>query len=224
MSNDRAADDQTTADHALAELVMAWGRGRAVSRITAPPVPVPGGFEVAVGPPSTEVRQVFHTCTAESLAAAAERHSEPGRQIMIAGPAALLREAVPASWTMDEAGHLMTAGFAPTAYRVPDGYRLAIETEGALTVARAFHRNGDLAASARLGRSGEFGVFDKVVTAPAHRRRGLGLTLMRALSGHAAALGMTWGLLVGTDEGRALYEHLGWTRVSDFPGARSERA
>nr|WP_255671948.1 GNAT family N-acetyltransferase [Glycomyces amatae] len=116
----------------------------------------------------------------------------------------------------------MTTAFAPTAYAVPDDYRLTVETEGALTVARAFHRNGDLAASARLGRSGGFGVFDKVVTAPAHQRRGLGSTLMRALSGNARALGMEWGLLVGSDEGRALYEHLGWTYVSDFPGARSK--
>ncbi|MCC3761635.1 GNAT family N-acetyltransferase [Glycomyces sp. TRM65418] len=208
--------------HSIPDLVMAWGRGRAVSRLTAPPAPVPGGFEVAVGRPSREIRQVFHTYTAESLAAAAERLSEPGRQIMIAGPRDLLRESVPATWTMDAAGHLMTVGFAPTRYEVPDGYRLSVETEGALTVARAFYLTGDLAASARLGRDGAFGVFDKVVTDPAHRRRGLGATLMRALTGHAVALGMQWGLLVGSDDGRALYEHLGWTFVSDFPGVRSK--
>ncbi|MCD0443238.1 GNAT family N-acetyltransferase [Glycomyces sp. A-F 0318] len=208
--------------HSIPDLVMAWGRGRAVSRVTPQPVPVPGGFEVPVGPPSAEIRRVFHTCTAASLAEAAERLSAPGRQIMIAGPTGLLRESLPSTWTMDPAGHLMTTAFAPTAYAVPDDYRLTVETEGALTVARAFHRNGDLAASARLGRSGGFGVFDKVVTAPAHQRRGLGSTLMRALSGNARALGMEWGLLVGSDEGRALYEHLGWTYVSDFPGARSK--
>jgi GNAT superfamily N-acetyltransferase len=209
-------------DHSVPELVMAWGRGRAVSRLTEPPVAIPGGFEVEVGRPSRDFRQVFHTCTAESLAAAAERLSEPGRQIMIAGPTALLRESVPATWTMDPAGHLMAVAFGPTRYGVPHEYRLSIETEGALTVARAFYVTGDLAASARLGRDGAFGVFDKVVTDPAHRRRGLGSTLMRALSGHALSLGMRWGLLVGSDEGRALYEHLGWTFVSDFPGAHSK--
>jgi GNAT superfamily N-acetyltransferase len=214
--------NRTPTGHALSELVMAWGRGRAVSRITPQPVPIDGGFEVAVGPPSAEIRRVFHTCTAASLAEAAEQLSAPGHQIMIAGPGDLLRESVPSTWTMDDAGHLMTVAFAPAAYAVPEGYRLVLETEGALTVARAFHRNGDLAASARLGRSGAFGVFDKVVTAPAHQRRGLGSTLMRALSGSAHGLGMRWGLLVGSDDGRALYEHLGWAFVSDFPGARSK--
>lgn len=220
---DHAASDHPVPDHGLPDLVMAWGRGRAVSRLTAPPVPVPGGFEVEVGPPSREIRQVFHTWSAESLAAAAERHPEPGRQIMIAGPRRVLRESVPATWTMDPAGHLMTVAFAPARYRVPDDYRLSVETEGALTVARAWYLTGELVASARLGRDGEFGVFDKVVTDRAHRRRGLGAMLMRALSGHAVPLGMRWGLLVGSDEGRALYEHLGWTFVSDFPGARSKQ-
>jgi len=211
-----------TLDHSIPDLVMAWGRGRAVSRQTAQPTPVPGGFTAAVGRPSREIREVFHTYTPETLAAAAERLSEPERQIMISGPTALLREAMPSTWTMDDAGHLMATRFAPTRYAIADSYRLSIETEGELTIARAFYDTGDLAASARLGRSGEFGVFDKVVTNPAHQRRGLGSTLMRALSGHAVSLGMQWGLLVGSDEGRALYEHLGWTFVADFPGARSK--
>ncbi len=60
------------------------------------------------------------------------------------------------------------------------------------------------------------------MTDPKHQRRGLGSTLMRALSNHALGLGMSGGLLVGSDEGRALYEHLGWTRVADFPGACSK--
>ncbi|MDA1360363.1 GNAT family N-acetyltransferase [Glycomyces luteolus] len=213
----------TPTGHPLPELVMAWGRGRAHSRITAQPEPIDGGFRVAVGPPSTEIRQVFHTYTPGSLAATAVRLDEPGNQVMIAGPSALLASVVPATWTMDEGGHLMAVAFGPAAYAVPEDYRLLLDTEGPLTVARVFHRNGDLAASARLGRDGEFGVFDKVVTAPAHQRRGLGSLMMRALTVSAYAQGMRFGLLVGSDDGRALYEHLGWSFVSDFPGARSKR-
>jgi GNAT superfamily N-acetyltransferase len=213
----------TPTGHPLPDLVTAWGRGRAHSRVTAQPEPIDGGFTVAVGPPSPETREVFHTYTPESLAAAAQRLDVPGNQVMIAGPTALLASVVPSTWTMGDAGHLMTAEFGPASYTVPEDYRLLLEADGPLTVARVFHRNGDLAASARLGRDGEFGVFDKVVTAPAHQRRGLGSLMMRALSGSAYAQGMRFGLLVGSDDGRALYEHLGWSFVSDFPGARSKR-
>lgn len=206
----------------IPELVMAWGRGRAVSRLTPQPTPVEGGFQVDVGIPSRQIRQVLHTYTPDSLAALAERWSVPDRQIMIAGPSETLREAMPSTWTMDPAGHLMVTDFAPACVTVPDSYRLTLETEGDLTIARAHYVTGDLAASARLGRTEEIGVFDKVVTDPKHQRRGLGSTLMRALSNHALGLGMSGGLLVGSDEGRALYEHLGWTRVADFPGACSK--
>lgn len=213
----------TPTGHPLPDLVMAWGRGRAHSRVTAQPQPIDGGFEVAVGPPSAEVRQVLHTYSPDVLAATAQQLDTPGHQLMIAGPSELLRASVPSTWTMDEGGHLMATVFEPAPYDVPAEYRLVVETDGPLTVARIFHANGDLAASARLGRDGGFGVFDKVVTAPAHQRRGLGSTAMRALSGTAHALGMRFGLLVASDEGRALYEHLGWSFVSDFPGARSKR-
>lgn len=214
----------TPTGHTLPDLVMTWGRGRAHSRITAQPEAIDGGYRVAVGPPSAEVREVFHTYTPESLAATASRLDRPGSQIMIAGPTALLDAVVPSTWTRDEGGHLMATVFTQDAYAVPADHRLVVETEGPLTVARVFHRNGDLAASARMGRDGEFGVFDKVVTAPAHQRRGLGSLVMRALSGSAYAQGARFGLLVGSDEGRALYEHLGWSFVSDFPGARSKAA
>ncbi|SDK56458.1 Acetyltransferase (GNAT) family protein [Glycomyces sambucus] len=209
--------------HTLSDLTMTWGRGRAHSRITAQPEPIEGGYRVAVGPPSTEVREVFHTYTPEGLAATVARLDTPGNQVMIAGPNELLESLIPASWTMDQGGHLMSVVFTPAGYAIPEGYRLIVETDGPLTVARIFHANGDLAASARLGRDADFGVFDKVITAPAHQRRGLGSTAMRALTWHACALGMRYGLLVASDEGRALYEHLGWTFLSDFPGARSKQ-
>jgi len=204
--------------HSLPDLVMAWGRGRAVSRPTPPPTAVPGGFRVHVAASSGRIRHVLHTFDSDRLGRIATEQTAPGSQIRIAGPTSVLHEAVPPEWVMDAAGHLMTVPFAPRPAEAPEDYRIEVTDEGDLTVARALHRGGE-AASARLGRSGEFGVFDQVNTDPAHRRRGLGTAIMEALSNRALDLGMTTGLLVGSDEGRALYEALGWTYRSDFPGA-----
>lgn len=200
------------------DLVMAWGRGRAVSRLTPPPTAVPGGFRAHVDASSGRIRHVLHTFDPGLIGRIAAERTAPGGQIRIAGPTSVLHEAVPSEWVRDAAGHLMTVPFAPCPAEAPEGYRIEVTTEGDLTVARALHRDGE-AASARLGRSGEFGVFDQVCTGPAHRRRGLGSAIMKALSNRALDLGMTTGLLVGSDEGRALYEALGWTYRSDFPGA-----
>ncbi|WP_026923800.1 GNAT family N-acetyltransferase [Glycomyces arizonensis] len=205
--------------HSMPELVMAWGRGRAVSRLTPPPVGVPGGFRAFVDAPTRRIRHVLHTYSPEFLGRLAAEQTAPGSQIRLSGPTAALRAALPPDWVSDDAGHLMTASLTPHRAEVPEGYRVEVTTEGELTVATVRDANGEAAASARLGRSGEFGVFDQVQTSPAHRRRRLGTAVMRALSNRALELGMTVGLLVGTDTGRALYETLGWTFRSDFPGA-----
>ncbi|GAB3653877.1 GNAT family N-acetyltransferase [Glycomyces tarimensis] len=211
-----------SAAHSIPELVMAWGRGRAVSRLTPQPVAVPGGFRAFVDADRARVRHVLHTYTSEDLRLLAKARTAPGEEIKIAGPRAMLSDVLPADWVMKEAGHLMTTPFTPAAAEVPAGYRIEVTTEAELTVAVARDGDGEAAASARLGRSGEFGVFDKVQTEVSHRRRGLGSTVMRALTSRAAELGMRTGLLVASDEGRALYERLGWTYRSDCPGA--ERA
>ncbi|MFD9068413.1 GNAT family N-acetyltransferase [Kitasatospora purpeofusca] len=52
---------------------------------------------------------------------------------------------------------------------------------------------------------------DQIETAPAHRRRGLGSVVMRALEDAGHRHGAATGLLVATPEGKALYSTLGWT-------------
>ncbi|MDO3701713.1 GNAT family N-acetyltransferase [Micromonospora sp. C28SCA-DRY-2] len=53
----------------------------------------------------------------------------------------------------------------------------------------------------------------------AHRRRGLGSVVMAALHRHAARRGARTGILVATDEGRALYQRLGWVVHTEVSGA-----
>ncbi|GAA2706666.1 GNAT family N-acetyltransferase [Actinoplanes palleronii] len=67
-----------------------------------------------------------------------------------------------------------------------------------------------VAASGRLAAAETSGVVDQVETAAAHRPRGLGSAVLRALGNRAVGLGLTGGILVATDEGRALYRSLGW--------------
>ncbi|WP_225881891.1 GNAT family N-acetyltransferase [Streptomyces aureocirculatus] len=59
---------------------------------------------------------------------------------------------------------------------------------------------------------GETVVVDRVVTHEPHRRRGLGGFVMGALTDEALNRGATLGVLGATEDGRALYETLGWRR------------
>ncbi|MFK3984972.1 GNAT family N-acetyltransferase [Micromonospora sp. NPDC050397] len=200
------------------ELVTAWGQGWAVSRNTEAPTGIPGGFRVDVGLPNHRVRHVLHSCDADSLSRLGRTLTAPGTWIKACVDPAVFRAALP-NWTVDVAGYLMTARFTAGTVEPAVPYTTRIVTEGRTVVATVLDATGQVAASARLAPAGEFGTVDKVQTEPAHRRRGLGTVVMRALADHAVRQGMRTGILVATDDGRALYRALGWTVRSDMPGA-----
>ncbi|WP_166378787.1 GNAT family N-acetyltransferase [Catellatospora methionotrophica] len=204
---------------ALPDLVTAWGRGWARSRGVPRLVSVPGGFRADVGLPGHRVRYVLHTWDGALLAAYGRRIAAPGTWIKISGRSADLRGALPPRWTLADTGHLMSTPFTAGAADVQAPYAMRVTTAGDVVVATVVDGAGDTAASGRLARAGEFGIIDRVETAPPHQRRGLGTAVMRALSDHAARNGMSTGLLVATDDGRRLYSSLGWSVRSEIAAA-----
>ncbi|MFB9239415.1 GNAT family N-acetyltransferase [Plantactinospora siamensis] len=201
---------------ALPDVVMSWGRGWAVSRGVPSPVEVPGGFRADVGRPGHRVRYVLHTWDSGRLSALARRVTAPGTWIKAAGRAAELRGALPAGWTMDSSGHLMTARLTVGVADPPPPYRIRVALDCAVVVATVVDGDGGTAACGRMAPAGGCAIVDQVQTHPAHRRRGLGASVMRALSDHAARSGLGTGILVATDDGRRLYQTLGWTLRSEI--------
>jgi GNAT superfamily N-acetyltransferase len=63
-------------------------------------------------------------------------------------------------------------------------------------------------------------VFDRIETAPAHRRRGLGAWVMAELGRLVVERGATTGLLVASPDGAALYRRLGWTELAPVRSLR----
>ncbi len=204
---------------ALPELVLAWGRGWAVSRGVPGPVEVPGGFRADVGLPGHRFRYVLHTWDTETIASLARHNSEPGTWIKVSGRATDLRSALPYLWTMDSAGYLMTTRLTVGTKNPPAPYETRVATDGEVVVATVVDATGAAAASGRLAPAGEYGVIDQVETVPAHRRRGLGTTVMWALSDHAVRNGLGTGILVATEDGRRMYRALGWTVRSEIAAA-----
>jgi GNAT superfamily N-acetyltransferase len=82
-------------------------------------------------------------------------------------------------------------------------------TEPALTFFAA-KRDADVVAVAATSRVGNLVYLDLMATSSAHRRRGIGYALLaHALAEHATT-GATHAVLVSSDEGRQLYERLGF--------------
>ena len=69
---------------------------------------------------------------------------------------------------------------------------------------------GSVAAEGTVGVLDEEAVFDAIETSPRFQRRGLGRCVVAMLTSYALDRGATHGVLAATDQGRLLYESLGW--------------
>jgi len=104
----------------------------------------------------------------------------------------------------------------------PSGYALDVITDNHVLIGEAVTvPDGIRAADARMAVTGRDAITDKVATEPAHRRRGLGATLMAALAERAVRSGADTGLLIAADEGRRLFEAMNWETVVPVTVAHS---
>ena len=217
MSND---DSRDFAHH---EIFMAWIRGWAHSREVPPPVPHADGFRIEVGLPLQAARYVFpHPSPA--LRELGRTVVQPWVFLKACATSEQLRELLPAHWRIEDQHWMMTCDARPFtgAAALPPGYVLRVDDDSART-GRAHVRidapDGTPAASGHIGLHDPLAIYDRIETGPAHQRRGLGRAVMHALQALAHAHGRHAGALVATDQGRCLYESLGWRLHAPWAGA-----
>lgn len=105
---------------------------------------------------------------------------------------------------------LMTRSLADHPRRtVPAHYRIAT-SEAEVVVADVRYESDEQAASGQVAVTDRDAVFDRIETASAHRRRGLGSLVMATLAEEAVARGAHHGILLAGVAGQALYASLGW--------------
>jgi GNAT superfamily N-acetyltransferase len=196
------------------DIFLAWIRGWAITREVAPPVPHADGFRTDVGAPRQVARYLFSQ-PSPTLRELAARVTTPWVFLKACATGDELRALLPAPWQMQPDGFMMTCGEAPFPARaaLPAGYALHVADDCART-RRAHVRidapDGGVAAEGHLALDERRAIYDRIGTAPAHQRRGLGGAVMHALQALAHAHGRHAGVLVATPAGRALYESLGW--------------
>jgi hypothetical protein len=145
--------------------------------------------------------------------------SAPLNFIKVCGTDDDLRNALPPNWQVISIGYLMAAGSEKKPMRqLPSGYSLQTQLDGPVVAVRILAPNGSLAASGFAAETADVFVYDQIVTAPEHGRRGLGNIVMHTLGTHRKS-STAPEILVATDDGRALYTSLGWHVLSPFSTA-----
>ena len=202
------------------KLLCAWLAARSIARGLALPIADHGGWRVETGLPDEIRRHVFAGPSAE-IHKLAITINQPHILIKMCGSGEQLLRLLPPRWQLLPGRFLMTqAGNAgkPAIPGLPVEYRLEISTIQAIRVARIFAKDGSVAASAKAVEYAGVFIFDNIVTAPAHRRRGLGRALMAALASTQIDAGAR-RVLVATEDGSKLYSSLGWQIQSPYSTA-----
>lgn len=199
-------------------LVRGWLAARSLARGLPQPVADHGGWRVDTGLPTETCRHVFaHVCP--GLRTLADRIDAPLVFLKLCAGRDLLRALLPPRWHVEPPNRMMVRDGPPgRPPPLPTGYRADLSMAGAVAQARIVAPDGDLAASGHAaGLDGVF-VYDRIVTAEAHRRRGLG-TVVMAMLGTARRSPDARQVLVATDAGAALYATLGWRVYAPYTTA-----
>ncbi|MGW7245046.1 GNAT family N-acetyltransferase [Streptomyces decoyicus] len=197
----------------IPELVRTWASGWALSRKTPRPVEHPWGLYIEVGTPGQVGRHVLPCADESAVRDAADSVTVPHTWLKVPMAPEEAGQWLPPGWVADkeESGHLMAADLRTTTAPVaPKGYTATGESRDGVVHVRVYDASGECAAQGQMAVLGRAVVVDRVTTEEAHRRRGLGNFVMRTLIDHAVDGGADLGVLGATDDGRALYETLGW--------------
>ncbi|MEV4149440.1 GNAT family N-acetyltransferase [Amycolatopsis sp. NPDC049691] len=191
------------------DILGAWVRGWVVSRAVPEPVVEPDGFRIDVGLPGHRVRYLLRSPPA--VAARAWTVAEPGTWLKTCGARAAVLAGLTPEWEARATEYLMTfdGGIPPA--EAPTGYEVTVRGDGPVWSV-AVTSGGDEAARGWVAVAGGVAVFDRIVTEPAHRRRGLGRVVMHRLG---VAAGARTNALLASEAGRGLYGALGWRVASE---------
>lgn len=199
---------------ALDPLLFAWLAARSIARGLPLPVASHGGYRVDTRSDTETARWVFAK-PGPALEALARAIHAPRHFVKSCVTPDALHAVLPGGWQVQPPGYFMIAEDAPHELALAAGYQLETERQGAVIAVRIIAAGGDLAASGHAAETAEAFIYDRIITAEAHRRRGLGAAVMAALH-RTKQRRDTPELLVATEDGRALYTSLGWRVLAPF--------
>jgi len=205
------------AESTLEDKLRAWLSARSIVRGLPAPVADHGGYRVDTDSDTEARRWVFSRPTA-GLAALGVTIQQPRHFLKLCGSADDLRGILPDRWKIQPPGYFMQAGEPAAERPVPEGYTVTIDRIGDIARVRILSADDHLAASGHAVQTRDAFLYDRIVTTPEHRRKGLGFAVMTALR-RARHLPETPELLVATADGRALYASMGWRILSPYSTA-----
>ncbi|RWX02496.1 GNAT family N-acetyltransferase [Flavobacterium cerinum] len=193
------------------EIIEKWLKGWTLSRELPLPIKYKSGFKVDVGFEKQRTRYVFPELNDDLIQLSKSIH-EPWIFLKVCTSPDKLKSVIPEKWIIQPQGYML-ACFHPMNARnvsLSTDYRLELAEYNSTSVIRIVTLTGELASIGRVVLVDDLAVYDRILTESNHKRKGLATFLMKELEKIALSKGISNNFLVATEEGKSLYESLGW--------------
>lgn len=196
-------------------IIESWLKGWSLSREVPLPVEFKSGFKVDVGDEKQKIRYVFPKLN-DDFIELSDSIDEPWVFLKVCASVDEINRNIPEKWTIEPQGFLMTCFRSMDFLDVSlqQDYHLEFEHYHSTFVVKIVTQSGELASTGRVALIDDFAVYDRIVTESHHQRKGLGTFLMKELEKISLSKGISKKVLVATEEGKLLYQSLGWELYS----------
>ncbi|HEX8331068.1 MAG TPA: GNAT family N-acetyltransferase [Segetibacter sp.] len=196
-------------------IIEKWLKAWSFSRELPSPTKFKSGFKVDVGYEKQKARYVFPNFN-DDFINLAKSIVEPWVFLKVCAAPGELKYVLPQRWEIQPQGYMMTCfhRMADKPVRLDAAYRLKFEVYNSTYLVQIINTHGEVAASGRVVLVDDLAIYDRISTEINHRRKGLATLLMNELEKIALSKGVYRNILVATEEGKSLYQSLGWELYS----------
>ncbi|MDQ0064517.1 GNAT family N-acetyltransferase [Chryseobacterium lathyri] len=199
------------------DIIDKWLKAWSLSRKLPLPVKYKSGFKVEVGEEKQKIRYVFPEIN-DDFIELSKQIDEPWIYLKACASPDEVKDEISENWIIQPPGYMMGCSSPMNISRknLCEGYQLEYEKYNSTTAVKIINENGELACIGRIVLVNDLAVYDRIITEENHQRKGLATFLMQELEKIALSNGIHNNFLVATEQGKSLYETMGWELYSSY--------
>ncbi|WP_447636180.1 GNAT family N-acetyltransferase [Flavobacterium microcysteis] len=193
------------------DILKKWLTAWSLSRELPLPIAYKSGYKVEVGDAKQKERYVFPELN-EDFIELSSTINEPWIFLKACATPKEIRSHVSEKWTLQPQGYMMVCSHPMVFpnHNLNTEYKLEFDSYNSTYLIRILTQNNEEAAIGRVVFVDDIAIYDRIITDNNHRRKGLATIIIRELEKIAISKNSTKNFLVATEDGKQLYQSLGW--------------